>query len=262
MSKTLFDIKKLSFLISKKKILNSLSLKINKGDFLSIIGPNGGGKTTLIKCLIRIYKAPSEKIFLNNIPIENISQKELAQQISYVPQISEHTFPFTANEFLMLARYPHLSRFVSTTRDDKKAVEEAFEITNTSSLAQRQMNTLSGGEKQMVFIAAALAQGGDIIILDEPATFLDPKHEHDIYKILRKIHTQKSKTIVAVTHNINSAILYSDKIAILKNGEIDFYGDSNQVTKDGILEKTYGKNFTFIKHPNCEKLIIVPEVIR
>ena len=261
MSKVLFDIKDLSFSISKKKILKSFSLKIHESDFLSIIGPNGGGKTTLIKCLIRIYKTPAEKIFLNGVPIENISQKELATQISYVPQISEQTFPFTASEFLMLSRYPYLSRFTSVTKEDKKAVADAFEITETNDLSQRQMNTLSGGEKQMIFIAAALAQGGDVIILDEPATFLDPKHEHNIYEILKRVHTQANKTIISVTHNINSAILYSNKIAILKNGSISFYGDSSEVTQNNILEKTYGNKFTFIKHPDCDKTIIVPEVI-
>ncbi len=260
MSDILFNIKNLSYSISKKEILKSLSLKIYDGDFLSIIGPNGGGKTTLIKCLIKINKSPSGKIFLNNIPIENISPKELAVQISYVPQINEIAFPFTANEFLLLARYPHLSRFTSITSTDKGAVAEAFEITDTNHLANRFMNTLSGGEKQMIYIAAALAQGGNIILLDEPATFLDPKHEHDIYKILKRIHSQ-NKTIISVTHNINSAILYSNKIAILKNGTIDFYGDSSQITSGDVLAKTYGKEFTFIKHPNCSKYIIAPEVI-
>lgn len=262
MSNVLFNINELSYSISNKKILNSLSLNIYDGDFLSIIGPNGGGKTTLIKCLIGINKPPAEKIFLNNIPIEKISQKELAKQISYVPQISEQTFPFTAKEFLMLARYPHLSRFTSITSDDKKAVTEALDITNTNHLSDRYINTLSGGEKQMIFIAAALAQGGDVIILDEPATFLDPKHEHKIYEILKRIHTQNNKTILSVTHNINSAILYSDKIAILKSGAISFYGNSDQITENKILEKTYGKKFTFIKHPTCDKFIIVPEVIQ
>ena len=150
MSKVLYNINNLSFSISKKEILHSLSLKIYEGDFLSIIGPNGGGKTTLIKCLNKIYKAPIEKIFFKDIPIEKISQKELARQISYVPQISEYTFPFTAKEFLMLARYPHLSRFTSVSKNDKKAVAEAFDITDTNYLANRHINTLSGGEKSRV----------------------------------------------------------------------------------------------------------------
>ena len=262
MSHPLFQISNLSYSVEGKDILNSLSLDIWKGDFLSIIGPNGGGKTTLIKCIIQILKANSGSIFFDNFPIHNFRTKDIAKNISYVPQVSENTFPLTAKEFLMLARYPHISRFTSTRKADLKAVAEAFEVTETSSLANREMNTLSGGEKQMVFIAAALAQGGDVIILDEPATFLDPKHEHNIYQILKKIHNQSDKTIISVTHNINSAILYSDKIAILKDGKIVFSGNSSDVTEGNILENTYNKKFTFVKHPDCDKHIILPEVIK
>ncbi len=261
MNKIIFDIKNLSFSISKKKILNSLSLKIFEGDFLSIIGPNGGGKTTLIKSLIGINKSPKNSLFFRGTPIENLSQKEIAHQISYVPQISEQTFPFTAKEFLLLARYPHLSRFTSITPLDKEKVMEAFELTHTTHLAKRSLNTLSGGERQMIFIAAALAQGGNIILLDEPTTFLDPKHEHNIYEILKKIHKQTDKTIVSVTHNINSAILYSDKIAIIKNGEVFHYGKTHEITEGNILERAYDKKFSFIIHPECNRKIILPEVI-
>ncbi len=261
MSKILFNIENLSFSISKKEILKSLSLKIYEGDYLSIIGPNGGGKTTLIKCLIKIYQSPVNKIFFKEQPIEKIPQKKLASQISYVPQINETNFPFTAKEFLMLARYPHLSRFSSVTAADTKAVASAFDITNTTNLANRFMNTLSGGEKQMIFIAAAFAQGGEVILLDEPATFLDPKHEHNVYQILKTIHQETNKTIVTVTHNINSAILNSNRIALIKNGKLDFYGNSVDITKNNILEKAYNKKFTFIKHPASEKSIIVPEVV-
>ncbi|MEE9431264.1 MAG: ABC transporter ATP-binding protein [Melioribacteraceae bacterium] len=261
MNKILFNIKDLSFSFSKKEVLRSLSLKIYEGDYLSIIGPNGSGKTTLIKCLIRIYESPEEKIYFKNLPIEKINQKKLAAQISYVPQVTEQSFSFTAKEFLMLARYPHLSRFTSVTSDDKKAVTEALDITSSTHLANRQMNTLSGGEKQMIFIASAFAQGGEVILLDEPATFLDPKHEQEIYEILKTIHQQTNKTVVTVTHNINSAILYSDKIALLKDGQIEFYGASDEITENNILEKAYGKKFTFIKHPTGNKSIIVPEVL-
>ncbi len=161
----------------------------------------------------------------------------------------------------MLARYPHLSRFTSITPEDQKAVTEALSITGTTQFANRQLNTLSGGEKQMVFIAAALVQGGKVILLDEPATFLDPKHEQEIYKILKTIHSETNKTIVTITHNINSAILYSNKIALLKNGQISFCGKPEKITNNNILEKTYGKKFTFIKHPASNKSIIVPEII-
>ena len=262
MKNILFDIRNLSYSVSKKEILRSLSLKIYAGDYLSIIGPNGSGKTTLIKCLIRINKTEPEKIFFKNKPLERVTQKELAAQISYVPQVNEQSFSFTGREFVMLARYPHLSRFTSITTRDRDAVTDALNLTKTNHLADRSLNTLSGGEKQMIFIASALAQGGEVILLDEPATFLDPKHENGIYEILKMIHQKTKKTIVTVTHNINSAILYSDKIALLKNGEIVFCGASDKITENSILENAYDKKFTFIKHPTCNKSIIVPEVIR
>jgi len=261
MTKILFDIKNLNFSIGKKEILKSLSLQIYEGDYLSIIGPNGSGKTTLIKCLNKIYSPPKEKIFFKNVAIENIGQKKLASQISYVPQVNEQSFPFTVKDFLMLARYPHFSRFSTVTPQDKKAVNDALEITESSQFAERQINTLSGGEKQMIFIAAALAQGGEVILLDEPATFLDPKHEQKIYEILKTIHKQENKTIVTVTHNINSAILYSNKIALIKEGQINFYGNPDAITRNNILENAYGKKFIFIKHPANNKHIILPEVI-
>ncbi len=261
MNNILFDIRNLSYSVLKKEILHSLSLKIYEGDYLSIIGPNGSGKTTLIKCLIKINKTADDKIYFKNVPIEKVTQKKLAAQISYVPQVNEQSFSFTSREFVMLARYPHLSRFTSITTKDRDAVRDALNLTKTTQFADRSLNTLSGGEKQMVFIAAALAQGGKVILLDEPATFLDPKHENDIYEILKTIHQKTNKTIVTVTHNINSAILYSDKIALLKNGEIVYCGDSDKITENNILQDAYDKKFTFIKHPTCNKSIILPEVL-
>lgn len=262
MDKVVFDIKNLSFSFTKKKILNSLSLKIYEHDFLSVIGPNGSGKTTLLKCLIGINTPPQKTVLFNNIPIEQLNRKELAQQISYVPQISEYLFPFTVKEFLYLARYPHLSRFTSTTANDKKEVETALELTSTKHLANRELNTLSGGERQMIFIAAAIAQGGKIILLDEPTTFLDPKHEEDIYKILIKIHSQLNKTIVVVTHNINNAILFSNKIAVIKEGKLFYYGSADTIVQEKTLENVYEKKFTFITHPDNNKKIVLPEVIK
>ncbi len=261
MSEQFLNINNLSFSISNKTILKDILLEVNKGDYISVIGPNGSGKTTLIKCLLKINKVKENTIIFRSRPIESYTQKELAAKISYVPQLNDNSFPYTAREFLLLSRYPYFSRFTSVTEEDKIAVNEAFEITDTMHMSERQISTLSGGEKQMVFIAAALAQGGELIILDEPATFLDPKHEHNVYEILKKIHCQTNKTIISVTHNINSAILYSDKIVIIKEGQIFYSGSSKNISSGNILEEVYERQFSFIKHPNSDKKIILPEVI-
>lgn len=259
MKRPLFEINDLSLSIGKNKILSSVSLDIYEGEYLSIIGPNGAGKTTLLKCLMRIITGIRGAVLLKGVPIEKLSQKNIARHISYVPQSDGRFFPFTVEEFVMMARYPYLSPFTSIGAKDKTAVHDALSLTNTTRFAERQMNTLSGGEKQTVFIAAALAQGSRILLLDEPTTFLDPKHESDIYKILKRINHEFCRTIVSVTHDINSAVLQSDRIAILKNGKITFCGKAQDVMNNTILEKVYGKPFTFIKHPKTGKLIIAPE---
>ncbi len=259
MKNLVIEINNLSLSISNKTILDSVSLQIYEGDYLSIIGPNGAGKTSLLKCLMRIYSGSDRAIKFMGMPIEKFSQKNLAKLISYVPQSDGRIFPFTVEEFVMMGRYPHLSPFTSFSAEDKKSVQAALELTRTKQFSERQLNTLSGGERQIVFIAAALAQGADILLLDEPTTFLDPKHEQEIYKILRKINKELGKTIVSVTHDINSAVLQSAKVIILKNGEINFAGKANEIMSNKILEKAYEKSFTFANHPITGQTIIAPE---
>jgi len=256
----MIQIKNLPLKIDEKPILNSISFDIFTSDYISIIGPNGAGKTSLLKCLMKIYPFPPGSIFLNSKPLETYSQKELAKYISYVPQSDGRFFPFSVEEFVMMGRYPHLSPFTSYTRTDRQAVFDALELTHASHLAHRQINTLSGGERQTVFIAAALAQGAEILLLDEPTTFLDPRHEDEICRILQHINRKIGKTIITVTHNINHAALYSDRVVILKHGEILYNGKAHEIMTNKILEKAYNKSFLFTRHPVSQDTIIVPEV--
>jgi iron complex transport system ATP-binding protein len=253
------QIKNLSLMISNKKILHDVSFDIFEKDYLSIIGPNGAGKTSLLKCLMRIYSVTEGDVFFRNIPIKNISQRNLAKQISYVPQSDGRTFPFSVEEFVMMGRYPHLSPFTSFNADDKKAVHEALDLTNTIQMANRSLTTLSGGERQTVFIAAALAQGSDILLLDEPTTFLDPKHEQAVYQILRRINKELGITIISVTHDINSAVLQGERIVILKNGTVQFEGEATKIMNKKILTTAYDKDFAFLIHPMTGQTIIAPE---
>jgi iron complex transport system ATP-binding protein len=253
------QINNLFLTISNKKILNDVSFDIYEKNYLSIIGPNGAGKTSLLKCLMRIYSVTEGHIFFRNIPIKNISQRNLAKQISYVPQSDGRSLPFTVEEFVMMGRYPHLSPFTSFNAEDKKAVRESLELTNTIQMADRSLTTLSGGERQTVFIAAALAQGSDILLLDEPTTFLDPKHEQAVYQILRRINKELGITIVSVTHDINSAVLQGERIVILKNGSVQFEGEATKIMSKKILASAYDKDFAFLKHPLTGQTIIAPE---
>lgn len=262
MTDPLIKIENLCLSINGKQILRSISIEIFKSEYISIIGPNGAGKSSLLKCLMRIYSKSSGDIFIQGSPIESINQKLLAQHISYVPQSDGRALPFTVREFILMGRYPYLSPFSSIKRQDKQAVQEALELSETTAFADRSLNTLSGGEKQSVFIAAALAQGSNILLLDEPTTFLDPKHEEHILKVLHNVNKNLGKTVVSVTHNINSAALNSDRIIALKNGMVKFDGRAAEIMDNKILQTTFEKPFHFMQHPQTGRRFILPEAAK
>ena len=259
--KPILDIKEYSYTIGGLAILDGVTLSADGGEYLSIIGPNGAGKTTLLKCIMRIHTGGSGFISIAGKTLDSYSQRELAKLVSYVPQGNGRAAPFTIREYLMTGRYPHLSPFTSFTREDRRAVDDALDITGITALADRRLDTLSGGERQTTAIAAALVQGGRVMLLDEPTTFLDPRHESDILSLIATINRERGITIVSVTHNINSAALHSDRIAILKRGRVVFHGPSEDVMANGILEDVYGRSFRFIDHPDGAGKIIIPEAV-
>jgi len=261
MNNTIITIDNFSFSIRNNVILKDISFGVNKGDYFSIIGPNGAGKTTLLKCLMRIYTGGKGTIILDGKSLNSYTQKELAKLISYVPQSDGRSMDFTVNEFVMMGRYPYFSPFSSVSKKDREAVSEALVSTETEYLAYRYLNTLSGGERQSVFIAAAIAQGSKIFLLDEPTTSLDPKHQSDIQKILKRINSEHGITIVSVTHDINNAILLSNHIIVLKEGTVAFSGSPSEVMCNEVLERIYEKTFLFIDHPVTGQPVIIPEGI-
>jgi cobalamin transport system ATP-binding protein len=254
------EVQKFSFSIGKKAILNNISFVVSEGEYLSVIGPNGAGKTTLLKCLDRILTGGSGAIKVNGAPLASYSQKELARLISYVPQAEDRLSPFTVQEFVMMGRYPHLSPFSSINAEDQKAVRRALALSGTEKFAGRFLNTLSGGERQKVFIAAALAQGAKILLLDEPTTFLDPRHADEINGLLKRVNRERGITIISVTHDINNAVLTSERVLGLRDGAVIFCGNAAEITNNEVLEVIYEKTFLFVKHPQTGKPIVVPEV--
>ena len=251
-----------SFCLGGKAILQHISLTLERGEYLSIIGPNGAGKTTLLKCLDGIYQKGSGAIEIKGRPLEGYSRRDLAKLVSYVPQADGGSFPFMVKEFVLMGRYPYLSPFSSVSRQDKEAVFSALDLTGTAELGDRYLDTLSGGERQKVFIAAALAQGAEIILLDEPTAFLDPKHEEAIYRILGRVNRDSDATVISVTHDINHAVLVSRRILALKGGRVVFCGPSGDIIQqEGVLQEIYEKSFQFLRHPETGRPFVVPELI-
>jgi iron complex transport system ATP-binding protein len=259
MGKSIIDISRFSFSIGGKDILRDVSFGVAEGDYISIVGPNGAGKTTLLRCISRIHKGGRGDIRIAGRPLHRYSQRELALQVSYVPQADGRNSPFTVYEFVMMGRYAYLSPFSSFSTADRDAVRDALAITGISDFEDRYLRTLSGGERQKIFIAAALAQQAKVLLLDEPTTFLDPKHEAEIYGLLARVNRERRATIISVTHDINSAVLTSRTVMALKEGTVAFCGPAEEFMKNDILERVYEKSFALVKHPLHGKTIVAPE---
>ena len=247
-----------SFRLGKKEILHEVSFTVRAGEYLSILGPNGAGKTTLLKCLDRIVRGGSGTVRILGQPLEQYRQRELARSISYVPQADGRLFPFTVEQFVLMGRYPYLSPFSAIGVEDHQAVREALELTGTTEFAERLLHTLSGGERQKVFIAAALAQGAQILLLDEPTTFLDYRHQAEIRDVLVRAQARSGMTIVAVTHDVNRAVLDSDRIMALREGRVVFWGTPAEVMQAEVLEQIYQTPLLLAPHPRTGMPIIIP----
>ncbi len=257
-SQNAIDVCGLSVWLGGRKILDGVSFGVERGEAVTIVGPNGAGKTTLLKCLAGILTAGSGKILLDGRPLGDCPRKRLARRISYVPQADSQPVPFTVEQFVLMGRYPYLSPFSPVGKEDRQAARGAMEQTDTTRFAGRRLDTLSGGERQKVYIAAALAQGGEILLLDEPTTFLDYHHQEDICRLLRRTARRSDLTTIAVTHDVNRAALESHRIVALGGGRVVFIGAPHEIMRPDVLQRIYGCPFELVDHPHVGMPMVVP----
>jgi iron complex transport system ATP-binding protein len=236
------QIETLAFALNGTPILRGVSFSVMPGEYVSIIGPNGAGKTTLLRCLLGMY-AYEGSAQVNGIECVSYDHRILAQTVSYVPQTHDIEFPLTVYDFVMMGRYPHLSPLAPAQKRDEEAVARAMEITGTTKFKTRTLRTLSGGERQKVYIAAALAQETPVMLLDEPASFLDWKHQSEIMRLLKKINIECGATILAVNHDLNSAAHWSDRIVALKDGKVLSTGTPDELIQPEPLEQLFETAF-------------------
>ena len=239
---TAIQVKDLAVKLEGVSILNGVSFSVAKGEYVSIIGPNGAGKTTLLRCLLGMY-AYSGNAQINGQECSTCDGRVLAREVSYVPQTHNLEFPLTVYDFVMMGRYPYLSALAPAQKKDAEAVERALDMTGIGGFRHRTLCTLSGGERQRVYIAAALAQETPVMLLDEPATFLDWKHQADIMLLLKKINGECSTTIVTVNHDLNSAAYWSDRIVALKDGRVLSMGTPEDLIQPAPLEQLFETAF-------------------
>ena len=242
----IINVKNLSFGYSRQnEILENLCFNVEQGEFLAIAGPNGVGKTTILNLLCALLAPDAGSIEIDSVDIKSYSTKKLSQKIAVVRQESVPAFDFTVTEVVSMARTPYLTTFGFESNTDKNIVTDAMRTTDTQQFASRTLGELSGGERQRVFIARAIAQDTIILLLDEPTSFLDLKHQVGIYDLLKQAQLQKNKTIVIITHDINLAAQYADKILLLGTDKTYHIGEPKEVFNAEQIEKVFGvKTFT------------------
>jgi len=253
---SIIQVENLSFgYTSRSTILKDINFNVKSGTFLAIAGPNGVGKTTLLNLLCGLLRPRRGYIKIDSVSVKSYSIKKLAQKIAVVRQEFVPVFDFTVMEVVSMARTPYLGTFGFDSRTDEEIVQKALNATDTAQFALRSLRSLSGGERQRVFIARALAQNTDVLLLDEPTSFLDLKHQVGIYDLLKAAQLEKGKTIVAITHDINLAAQYADKILLIGANSSYHTGKTEDVFSPQQIEKVFGIR-TFAGNVGHEKFFL------
>ncbi len=221
-------------------ILEDIELSALGGDFIGVIGPNASGKSTLIRSISRTLRPYMGAILLDEKDVYVLPSKEVAKKLAVVPQESVITFAFTALEIVLMGRTPHLGRFDAEDADDLAIARKAMELTNTWHLSERPINELSGGEKQRVIIARALAQEPNVLLLDEPTDHLDIGHQIEILDLIKRLSKEEGIIVIAVFHNLNLASLYCDRLMLIHHGKIFSLGSPENVLTAENIKRVYG----------------------
>ncbi|MDR1649333.1 MAG: ABC transporter ATP-binding protein [Synergistaceae bacterium] len=241
----MLEVEGLCLSIGGRDIVKNVNFRVERGEFVAVVGPNGAGKSSLIKCLNRVHSRYRGEVRLNSLSTRRLSQKALARQMSYVPQSAGDIAGFTVRQFVEQGRYPWKGPFESESAEDVRIVEEALCLTGVTGLSERSVESLSGGERQKVLIAAALAQDASLLLLDEPTAYLDYRCQAEMLELIRSIHGAKDRktTVLAVTHDLNFALQSAGRLLVLSEGKIAWTGKPGELVAPGLLERLLGVGF-------------------
>ncbi len=245
----------------KEDIIRGLSLDINPGDFLGIIGPNGCGKTTLLRLITRVLNLRQGDIFYKGRNIAQMELKEFCRSVAFVSQDIATGFSFTVMELVLMGRIPHLRRLQFETKKDIEIAREKMVLTDILQLRDKRIDELSAGERQRVVIARALAQEPELLLLDEPTAHLDIGHQVQVLDLLKKLNRSGSLTIAMILHDLNLASAYSNRIALLDQGKIFKEGSPEEVLTYQNIERVYKTIVLVNNNPVTGKpnVVLVPE---
>ncbi len=242
-------------------VIRDVSFSVSKGEFFIVIGPNGSGKTTLLKVMAAIMPFQEGNLEILGNPMEKYTRKSLARIMALVPQTVPEDLPFTVRELVLMARSPHMGLLGLERDHDIQRAEEAMAFTGMETLADRKMDQLSGGERQRAFIARAICQDPQIILLDEPTAALDLAHQVRVMDLMERLRTEKGLTIVMVSHDINLAAMYASCLMLLKKGRIIKMGIPSEVLTFKTLEEAYECPLLVDESPlgNFQRVTLVPK---
>ncbi|TDU13336.1 heme ABC transporter ATP-binding protein [Bacillus sp. BK450] len=234
----------------EKEVIRGINLEVKQGEFLGILGPNGSGKTTLLKMMAGILAPMSGEVRLSGHLIQSYQPKALAQKMAVLPQKTDQAFSFTVEETVQFGRYPYQKGWLqSVTQEDVQVVSKVMEQTGVAQFKNQSIHELSGGEQQRVYLAQALAQQPEYLLLDEPTSFLDLAYQKDLLDLIKEETASSRLTVIGVFHDVNIASLYCDRLLLLHEGKTDMLGMPHHVLTTERINRVYETNVTPLQHP-------------
>ncbi len=251
------EVDRLCYGYQDQTVLDNCSLTVSTGEFVALVGPNGVGKTTLIRVLTGTVRPWSGNVRVLDVPVEQYRRETLARRVAVVPQTSLLTFSTTVLEMVLLGRSPHLGAWSWVGPNDMAIAQQACEQVDIWPLASRPMHELSGGERQRVIIARALAQEPEILLLDEPTVHLDLAHQVKTYRALKQLH-QTGLTVLVVSHDLNLACQYCDRLVVFGRGRVVADGAPEQIMNPELVQDAFGVAVRVIHDEQTRRPMILP----
>jgi len=241
-------------------VAEDLDVRVPRGELTMIIGPNGCGKSTMLKALARMMRPAQGVVLLDGADIHTEPTKAVARRLGLLPQGPVAPDGITVADLVSRGRYPYQRLLRQWSRDDEMIVNESMAATGVERFAQRGVDELSGGERQRVWLAMVLAQQTSTLLLDEPTTYLDLSHQLDVLELCAHVKSERSMTIVVVIHELNLAIRYADHLIVMKEGRVEAVGTPSEVVTEELIERTFSLPCRIVDDPETGKPLVIPRL--
>ena len=247
-----------AFAYGDQAVLHGVSFAVPRGQIVGLLGPNGSGKTTLLRIMAGTLAPARGRVQIDGADVTAMARRDVARRIAVVPQETHTTFDFTVEDIVLMGRYPHLGAFELEGPDDRALARDALAATGTLALAERMFGTLSGGEKQRVVIAGALAQASEILLLDEPTASLDLGYQLDIASLLKALNRDRGTTMVVCTHDLGFAASLCSTLVLIRDGRVVAHGATADVLTAQNVRALYGVDADIVFNLRAQHLTVVP----